>query len=328
MACWGNSRGSLSYVGLILVLSGVVTEGCAKPTLQQTHHELSAPTVLASSAESQTVASEVAPQPTLEPVSADLPPASRFKKPTVAREETRIVVLEYHGFGTLDDRTVLEPLDFEAQLDWLQKSDVEIVRTSDVIAFYKEETRMPARVAVVMIDDALRTARTIAFPLLEKRGIPFTLAINTLAVTREYPLALKWPQVREMLDSGLCEVASHGHKHGRMPNMSKANVLKELNRSRELIVERAGVTPRAFVYPFGIVDERVEQLTIDAGYEVAFVAEGRMAGATSPIYRIPRIGIERKTKLGVFPKLWEPMFASPRPAASALPLEAAPLPKE
>lgn len=328
MALWGDLRGSLSFVGLTFVLSALFAEGCAGPTSQQTGHEVVAPTALAPAApEIAPVATAVAPQP-LESVSVELPPPPRFTKPTVPREETRIVVLEYHGFGTLDDRTVLEPLDFEAQLDWLQKSDVEIVRTSDVIAFYKEETRMPARVAVVMIDDALRTARTIAFPILEKRGIPFTLAINTLAVTREYPLALKWPQVREMLESGLCEVASHGHKHGRMPNMSKANVLKELNRSRELIVERAGVTPRAFVYPFGIVDERVEQLTIDAGYEVAFVAEGRMAGSTSPIFRIPRIGIERKTKLGVFPKLWEPMYVAPRPAPAALPLEAAPLPKE
>lgn len=248
----------------------------------------------------------------LAPLAADgdapvLPAAPRFTRPLVARDRTRIVVLEYHGFGfsKTNDPAVLEPGDFRAQLEWLEKADVEIVRTSDVIDFYKGEIDLPELVAVIMIDDSLSSAKKYAFPELSKRKIPFTLALNTKVIEVGDPLVLQWTEVREMIDSGLCEVASHSHVHGYMDKMTDEQNQRELDLSRQLIEQKAGVRPRAFVYPFGSVSVHVQRLTEEAGYELGFAARGPVAKADSPRYNVPRTGIFRGIKLGLFPRLWQ-----------------------
>ncbi|MFO0551827.1 MAG: polysaccharide deacetylase family protein [Polyangiaceae bacterium] len=244
------------------------------------------------------VASSVEPSAS---ASAD-PPAHVFAHATVPAADTRVVVLEYHDFGTLNDAAVLEPEDFKAQLDWLTSHDIEVIRTSDLLDFLAKKIELPARVAVIMIDDALRSAKTVAYPALADRGMPFTLAINTKVVDN-HPRALKWDDITELLGTGLCELASHSHVHGHMARMREAGIKKELDLSRQLIEEHTGIRVRSFVYPFGSSDDRVERLTKEAGYEAGFAASGAAARIDSPRFAVPRMGITRTTKMSK--RFWE-----------------------
>ncbi len=240
------------------------------------------------------------------PATAPAPP--RFKQPLVPREQTRIVVLEYHDFGNVDRPNCVDPVAFGQQLDWLLANEIEVVRTSDVVDFYAKEQQLPEKVAVVMIDDALTSAKNHAFPALSKRSLPFTLAINTAPVEISHEDTVTWSDLKLMLDSGLCEIASHSHKHGHMANLTDVENNRELNRSKELLEKHLGVTPRAFVYPFGSVNAQVQKLTEAAGYEAGFDAFGPVATSKSPRFRIPRTAITRDTKLWLFPKLWSREF--------------------
>lgn len=237
----------------------------------------------------------------------------RFKQATVSRERTRIVVLEYHDFGNADRPNCVNPHNFQSQLDWLIANEIEVVRTSDVVDFYVRGLALPERVAVIMIDDALTSAKNHAFPALKARGLPFTLAVNTAPVDMGHEDALSWKDLQSMLDSGLCEIASHSHKHGHMANLTELENKKELGVSRALIKEKLGVTPRAFVYPFGSVNPVVQRLTEEAGYEVGFDALGPVATAASPRFRLPRTAITREMKLWIFKGLWKREFGSSAP---------------
>ena len=261
-----------------------------------------------------------APNPTAAPAET----APSFKQAVVSRERTRIVVLEYHDFGNVDRPSCVSPDSFKAQLDWLTENKIEVVRTSNVIDFYTRDIELPERVAVVMIDDALTSAKNHAFPALKARGMPFTLAVNTAPVEMAHEDALSWADLKTMLESGLVEIASHSHKHGHMANLTDFENNRELNVSKALIEEKLGVVPRAFVYPFGSVNPTVQKLTELAGYEVGFDALGPVATSLSPRFRLPRTAVTREMKLWHFKGMWKREFGASAPQKTAPP-DAAPI---
>ena len=82
--------------------------------------------------------------------------------------------------------------------------------------------------------------------------------------------ALTWEQVREMVASGLCELASHSHIHGHMDRLTRERNREEAELSRSILEARTGVRPEVFVFPFGGNDAAVRKVVEDAGYRAAF----------------------------------------------------------
>ena len=77
-----------------------------------------------------------------------------------------------------------------------------------------------------------------------------------------------------MLASGLCEIASHGHRHRALPVLSKRLAAEELELSAEIITEQTGVRPFAYFYPMGALDAASMKSVLLAGYRAAFSAKG------------------------------------------------------
>lgn len=233
---------------------------------------------------------------------AEPEPPSRFRLPTVPRDQTRARVLLYHriGWGKLP-RPGVTPKDFAEQLDWLVDNEVEVVRTSELVAFLDGELELPAKVAVIQIDDGERNGFTRAFPALRERNMPFTLAIvsKTVQEWRSHG-TLQWSEIREMVDSGLVEIASHSHTHPMLTRLSTARAKRELLLCRELIERHVGVRPTTFVYPYGAHSDRVRRLTEQVGYAAGFAASGAPVVADTDHFRIPRYSVEADTSIWIF----------------------------
>jgi peptidoglycan/xylan/chitin deacetylase (PgdA/CDA1 family) len=268
-----------------------------------------APSVVAPAPEApvpSTAAPEAAPPPLpavpLPPV--PLPPeaatTSSFREPVVSREETRVVVLEYHAIGDFDDPLFLSAKDFEGEVRWLLQNHVEIVRTSDLLAFLDGEIELPRRVAVITLDDAHKSARRVVLPMLQRLGVPFTLALNTAAIEEHGVGAMDWDDVKAVVDSGLAELASHGHSHAFMARLTDDKNAKELELSRDLIEAHTGVRPATFVFPFGSHDARLDALTEKEGYRAAFAAWGPPVHFGSKRFSLGRFGVVRATPLAAF----------------------------
>ena len=118
------------------------------------------------------------------------------------------------------------------------------------------------------------------------------------------PLLVSWDEIREMVASGLCEVASHGHRHQNLARAETMAAWFELAESRRLIGDRMGTVPATFVYPFGASNREVDLLTQRAGYSAAFTAWAGAAKHDSPRYRIPRVGMARGLTMGEIAHLW------------------------
>lgn len=249
---------------------------------------------------------EIAP-----PAEIALPVAAAPEPPPAApaiesapRDRVRAVVLVYHLFGGIDSEQAVETEAFEEQLRWLADHHVPVIGTSELMGFLDGTRALPERAAVIQIDDGHVSVRARAFPVLQRLGVRFTLALNTEAIEGHRPEAVTWDAVREMLASGLCEIASHSHIHGHMDRLTEATNKREVELSRSILEARTGVRPEAFVYPFGGQNDQVRKAVADAGYRAGFGVGGGAARATSPRFRVPRVGVTRSTTLAAFARIF------------------------
>lgn len=224
-----------------------------------------------------------------------------FSQPLAARSETRAAVLLYHAFNRGAQPLSVRAKDFDAQLAWLSDHGVEIVSVTELIDFLEGKRALPARVAVISIDDGLISVYTQAWPILKARRVRFSLGIPTgmLEDPKNAPV-MTWEQVREMVASGLCEIASHGHMHRRLVNLSGKRQWEELELSRDLITERIGTPPVAYYYPLGAYDPPSADAVKKAGYRAAFRATGApIAAGSGSHFWLPRVSIFHGESAGV-----------------------------
>ena len=141
--------------------------------------------------------------------------------------------------------------------------------------------------------------------------------------TPENAPMLSWDQVREMLASGLCEIASHGHRHRALPVLSKRLAAEELELSAEIIESQVGVRPLAYFYPLGALDTASMKSVQRAGYRAAFSAKGGpIAIGSSPLMRIPRTSIFHDDDLGHLAYYFSQRFFERLPETARSPAEA------
>lgn len=240
-------------------------------------------------------------------------PPVQLAEPLVPRERTRAIVLMFHSIDKSDSVRTVWPWDFEAHIQRLRDHHIEIIHLSQLVGFlYGDIERLPARVAVITIDDGEVLFHKYAWPILKRQKAPFTLGIITRPTElAEHAHALSWDHLTEMLGSGLCEIASHGHMHLSSTALKDDELDFELNHSRALIGAHTGFVPQAFIYPLGAFDERVVERVRNARYRAAFTAVGHPVGADASPYRIPRFKMQRGTAYNAVTRFFEREHRAP-----------------
>ncbi|MGB7860513.1 MAG: polysaccharide deacetylase family protein, partial [Acidimicrobiia bacterium] len=106
---------------------------------------------------------------------------------------------------------------FRRQLSWLQ-TRYEVVDLATAISRWHDSDS--DRLVVLTFDDGYRDTRTVAYPLLLEREMPFTLYIATQqveAATRSSGStdgsSLAWSDIAEMDSSKLLTIGAHTHTH-------------------------------------------------------------------------------------------------------------------
>lgn len=204
-------------------------------------------------------------------------------------------ILIYHQVGAAHGLEMNVGLKaFESQLDWLL-SDGEIVdlnQAVEMIGMPGDEHRY-----VLTFDDGHVSLFEAAFPLLKRKGVPFTLFVTTEPMEQGIPLhgdsrmpMVSWGQIREMLDSGLVTIGAHSHAHLDMRAHSENAIAKDLDHCNTILKERLKVAPRHFAYPWGHWSEAADG-AVRARYETATVGSGSGIAADFDVHKLTRIPI-------------------------------------
>ena len=147
----------------------------------------------------------------------------------------RFLVINYHdivdnsvNLKTLNppDQQAVSQKNFAAHLAWLKANHYHVISVQDLVDSAVGLKNLPDNAVMLTFDDGYQSFYTRVFPLLKKYHYPATLALvgswmdGQHVEDRPNISLMTWPQVREVVASGLVEIASHSYDlhHGIVAN--------------------------------------------------------------------------------------------------------------
>jgi len=244
------------------------------------------------------------PPPAPEPTPTPAPTATPTPEPTPEpiNLNAQVVVLCYHRFEEKGGREmVITPEEFEAQLQTLKDEGIEVISMSDFLAWRRGEKNIPAKSAVITLDDGWVTGYNVAWPVLKKFDYPFTVFIYTDYV-KGGPKAgggsMTWEQLAEMRDAGV-DIGGHTVTHsslsarkGKSDEEYREWLRHELADSKKMLEQNLGIKVKTIAYPYGIHNETVREAVKEAGYEAGFTVYGQHLGHDGEAMQLGRYALD------------------------------------
>ena len=141
-----------------------------------------------------------------------------------------------------------------------------------------------------------KAAFTVAYPILRRRQIPFTVFVLSHMVGQ--PGYLSAEQLKKMQRDPLVTIGVHGSKHRILTECTPEEQAEEIFASKQVLEKLLGQTCDLFAYSHGQYDDNIRKLTAFAGYRKAFAVAGRPWNAhfDKGPYAYPRMSVEADTK--------------------------------
>jgi peptidoglycan/xylan/chitin deacetylase (PgdA/CDA1 family) len=277
-------------ISIILMVCGLAMGGCKRGNVPQ------------KSGQKQ----NATPPPTA--VTAVATPIPKPTKPPID-ENAQVVVFGYHRFEKKVRRpdTEITPEAFEAQMKELKDHNISVIRMQDFLAWKRGEKNIPAKAAIVTIDDGYKSGYEVAWPILKKYGYPLTLFIYTEGIKGGKfggGEAMSWEQLGEMRDAGV-DIEAHSATHQDLrkpydkvtrrhlnPEEYTQWLTAEVAGSKATLEQKLGIRVDCFAVPFGYYNERVKEACKKARYEAVFTVYGQKLTYASDNYSLGRYMIE------------------------------------
>lgn len=204
-----------------------------------------------------------------------------------------LVVLQYHHISDATPTATSTSISlFEGQLEMIASEGLEVVALQAATeAALNGELATRQQVAITF-DDAYESVYQQAAPMLEQRGYPYTIFVNTDAVGGKGYMT--WDQLKELNQSELVTMANHSHDHGHLARRideSQADweqrADNSLDRAQAILQDRLGIDVPMFAYPYGEFDAALEEKLSTRNW-IGYGQQSGAVGATSGKTRLPR----------------------------------------
>ena len=238
------------------------------------------------------------------------------------------IVLCYHRLEEKPrpkDALAITPTEFEKEMETIKSSGFTVIPMQDFLAWRRGDKDIPAKSAIITIDDGYVSGYDTAWPILKKYGYPFTMFvyINYIGSGGK---SISWDQLAEMRDAGV-DIESHTYSHANLRNPNDRFAVdkhtfeliqndlktlgpdgwlrKEIVDSKAVLEKQLGIKVNALAYPFGKYDQKVRDLIKQAGYEAAFTVYGQRIGHSTPAFdQLGRYAVDQNN-----PKIFQDAMA-------------------
>lgn len=203
-----------------------------------------------------------------------------------SQKEVEVPIIMYHLIterSKLIGKYGVTPAEVEDDLVFLKQNGYTTVVMQDLINFVKHGEKLPQKAIMLTFDDGNASDFTYLLPLLRKHEMKAVLAIMGDVIDRdtktveENPKSkvpyLTWPQVRELHESGLCEIQSHGYnvhgkggssnRHGESADAYHKRLTADLTKLQDACKLHLNYTPNTFIYPLGAVGKNSRKIIED-----------------------------------------------------------------
>jgi peptidoglycan/xylan/chitin deacetylase (PgdA/CDA1 family) len=201
-----------------------------------------------------------------------------------------VPVLNYHQINNTDHNSLtLSNTEFEAQINYLYRTGYNPISPDQLADYLQYGIALPPKPVVITFDDGYEDNYQVAYPILQKYHFTATIFIITDFVSH-YGKYLTWQQIKQMSDQGI-SFQAHTLSHISLPKASDEEIRKQLVKSKEALEWQLHKKVEYLAYPGGEYDQRVIQLTREAGYRAAFTVNFGRDKVNSTLYTLNRISI-------------------------------------
>ena len=216
------------------------------------------------------------------------PAAAQVAPPTGA------VIVQYHRFGENDVPTTNIRLEqFDAHIAELKRGGFNVVPLTEIVDAMRTGRTLPDRTIAITVDDAYVSAYTEAWPRLKATGFPLTLFVSTDIVDQRSNRYMTWAQIRDMAREGVT-IGGHGAAHAHMPDLTREQIVRDIERSNIRYQQELGQVPTLFAYPFGEMSLAARDAVKAAGYLAAFGQHSGVAEAGLDLFFQPRFSFNEQ----------------------------------
>ena len=179
------------------------------------------------------------------------------KKYYIGEKNLKIPIFVYHEIvadsSQVENASMQTPVDvFEKQINDLKKIGYTPISYEDLIQYKEGKKAIPKRSYLITFDDGYIGIYNYAFKIAKKYNIPMTSFIIDDCVGA--PGYYTWEQAKEMNDSGLMAIYSHGLKHIQYNLVEPKNFVNQINKAYKNLKEKLQDENmlKVFTYPYGL----------------------------------------------------------------------------
>lgn len=167
--------------------------------------------------------------------------------------------IEYDYMQTTVDK-------FEKQITGLMKLGYKPITYEDLVQYKNGEKQIPKWSFLITFDDGYTGVYKYAFEIAKKYNIPMTsFAIDDCVGSDGY---YTWEQAKEMKDSGLMSIYSHGLTHAKYDLETKEDLVNQTEQAYENLkinLQDENLL-KVFTYPYGLYTEEERAALKEAGF--------------------------------------------------------------
>ena len=232
------------------------------------------------------------------------------------KHQKDLPVLMYHRViddkkyvGVYDTHVTLE--NFEKQMKYIKDNGYETITFED-IANGEYKNRFNKNYVIITFDDGYKDNLKNALPILKKYNLKAVLFYVTDETHNKWDTdvenrlkekkleLMNVEEIKELYGSGLIEIGGHTTTHLDMPSIEREALKKDLEESRDKIVEITGKKPVSFAYPWGRNNETCRKVVEKVGYKFAVSTESGSSCFSDDLFEIVRVGIYSKDDIKKF----------------------------
>lgn len=210
-------------------------------------------------------------------------------------EDVNVPVLMYHAVSDNMwgiDELFVSPSSMDEQLAYLVENGYDPIWFEDLA--HIEDYDKPV---ILTFDDGYDDNYNELLPLLQKHQVKATVFVigNAAGMTHK----MTEEQIREMADSGLVSIQSHGYTHDDMDAMGEETLEYELSETKKVITRITGRIPYVLCYPTG----KYSNLTLEVAarhYLFGIKMVGGQYNTSDDPFLVSRFYISRYTDIYTF----------------------------
>ena len=237
----------------------------------------------------------------------DLKAADKSKKYFKNEKNIKIPILLYHNIPTekserKDYYMNTTAKQFEKQIVGLKDLGYTFITYDDLIKYYNNELALPEYVVLITFDDGYLNNYENAFPIIKKYNIPVTIFVIDDCVGA--PGYFTWQQAKEMEQSGLVSIHTHGKTHIPYGNESADIVENYISYAHSNLEQQLGhPSKKVFAYPYGSCSDISIKALSDQGFVQNLLGEKYNTSDTLDLSRLNRIFAKQNYSLETILKL-------------------------